>query len=55
MLLFYLHSLAVDEQRAVLGRAPAIFRKLILPRWDRRLYARLAPLAIEPRVIPSPP
>lgn len=51
MLLFYMHSLGGAEQRQVLGAAPALFRRLILPRMDRKLYARIAPIALEPTLL----
>jgi hypothetical protein len=50
LLLFFVHSLRGDEQRKLIGEAPLLFRKLILPRWDRRLFARFAPLAVEPQL-----
>lgn len=51
MLLFYMHSLGGDEQRQILGGAPALFRRFVLPRMDRKLYARIAPIALEPQLM----
>jgi hypothetical protein len=36
------------ERELVVGRAPWIFRKVILPSMERRRFARLAPFAISP-------
>ena len=50
LMLFFVHSLGADEQRRLTREMPAVFRKWILPRWDRRLFTRYAPLAVEPQL-----
>jgi hemerythrin-like domain-containing protein len=50
MAAFYAHSLHAEEQRQVFGEAPWFFRKVILPRVDRRLYRRASSVALAPAV-----
>jgi len=50
MAAFYAHSLSGEEQRQVFGEAPWFFRKVILPRVDRRLYRRASSVALAPAV-----
>jgi hemerythrin-like domain-containing protein len=46
MAVFFAHSLEPSEQTQVFGPAPFVFRKLILPRFDRKLYTRFMPFAV---------
>jgi hemerythrin-like domain-containing protein len=46
--LFFAHSLLPAEQRQVFAAAPWLFRKVILPLRDRRLFPRFAPFVLAP-------
>jgi hypothetical protein len=46
--LFFAHSLEPAEQSQVFGGAPWIFRRVILPLMDRRLFPRFEPFVISP-------
>jgi hemerythrin HHE cation binding domain-containing protein len=46
MALLLAHSLLPEEQQAVFGDAPWIFRRVILPLADRRANSRFAPFAV---------